>query len=735
MRAFLIIAFFSFSGLYGVAQSDEEKSLLEKLDNTTSDSLKADIYIDLYNAVFKTDLVKSQEYAKKVLEFGIKAGSLMLIQKGYIGLARCERKKRNYSAVYPIDLQSIEYAKKINNKKNLFSAYLLLSTDYLDDDKPAKALQCLTTCKQLEDSIDDPSYSANLSRLFGATLYKLNQNKRAIPYYHLALKIYQEQKDEKMIAEVKYLTALSFLAMKQPDSVIRLLYDALEIYKKRNSIGRQAECYGFLGQCYIMNGNIDKGIETYLKIIELFKASQDRIQEGLSYVDLARCYLIKKDQASAQKYGKLAEDILREMKYDHGIILVQTFWGQYCSETGEFNRAENYFREADSMASANQLPELKTDNEKYWAQYRYKAKNNKGADSLIYSYAKQLIDTKEASAINKDLALLIKKNPKLDSGTVKILKLLYSPGGAEFLQRKLGKTSLTDISKIDSVLSLNPYSLASYAYDSAVTVSDNKQLIEWETKFKTRLISDSLKIEKQNAIIAKKDIRQRNFVLAAALTGLLLLSAGLWLQYRNRKRAERDKAKIELLQNEIHHRVKNNLGVIRRLIDVAAKSGNDKISLQSLQNRVTAVELLHKRLYNDKMAGNISLQEYLGELTSAIQNTFETDKKIDIAINAPVAISSKVAEKIGLITNELVTNSYKYAFDNTDSGSIMIEASADSTSQYKIKISDNGKGMPHLPKSSYGLKLIKGLSNELGGHFTFANNNGAQFTLQFTDNG
>lgn len=725
---FLLI-FFLFN-FYCIAQTDSEASLLDKLKNIASDTLKAEVYIDLHNAVFKTDLNKSQEYAKKVLELGKRGGSLRLIQKGYIGLARCERKRRNYEAVFPFDMQSIFNAEQLNNNQNLFSACLLLVRDYLDNDKPSNALPWLNKCKQLILDIENPSYTANFYQTFGYYHYKLNQNKKAIDYYRQSLKIYQSQNDEKMIAELKYVTALSFFAMREPDSVISVLYEALPIYKKRNSIGRQADCYDYLGQCYIMNGNIDKGIKSYLNVIELFELSQDKIQEGLSYIDLARCYLLKKDSVAAEQYGKQAESLMQDMKYEQGIIATKTFWGQYYSEKGESERAETYFREADKMSVLNQLPELKIENDKYWAKHRYKTKNNKGADSLMFSYAKQLVTTHEPSTVNKELAILLKKNPGLDTGTVRILKTLYSPGGAEFLQRSLGKKGLSDISKIENVLNLNPYSLASTAYDSAIIISDNKQMIEQETKYKTRIIADSLKIEKQNIDIAKKDIKQRNIILLAFFSGLLLLTTGMLLQYKNRKRAERDKEKIELLQKEIHHRVKNNLGVIQRLVDVAGKNAVDDVPLSALKTRIKSIELLHTHLYShEAKPGNISLQAYLEDLCLAIAATFKTEKDIKINVNASQEINSDTAEKLGLIINELVTNSYKYAFNEKNAGVINITAQKDEKN-IQIAVEDNGIGFEtEKNKSKYGMKLIKGLSHELNGKYFFSNNGGTHFQL------
>ncbi len=732
MKVYLFIVAFFLLTFYSKAQTETEQTLLEKLAGVDSDSLRADTYIDLHNITFISDLNKSREYANDILQIGLKTGSLKFIQKGYGSLARCARKRRDYDVVLPYDLQALFYAKKVIDPDNLFLLYRQTAADYLDVVKLTQALPYLDTCQQMLSSLNNPSYEAKLNQLYGWYYANMNQSKKAIPYYKRALQTFQAINDEKMIPEVEYTLGNCFLTIREPDSASNYLYQALEKYKKRGSMGRQADCYGFLGQCYVLNGNTDKGIELYRNAVELEKQSFDSASQSLSLIDLGRCYLIKKDTTTALSYAHQSETILNKLNFTYGNVVLNTFWGQFYSDVKHFDKAESYFKKANAMAIENKLSDLKIDNEKYWAQLRYKEKKTAAADSLVYSYIRQLLLNREPATINKELNTLLKRNPNLDSATAANIRLLYTPGGADILRKKSGIQSLSSISNMDSILNLNPYSLASASFDSSIMASDDKQLLELETKYKTKLISDSLKIEKQNTEVANAEVQRRNTILIGASVCLLLLAAGFFLQYKNRKRAERDTAKIEMLQNEIHHRVKNNLGVINRLIEVAGKGGANNISLQSLQTRVTAIELLHKRLYNDKVTGNISLQEYLLELTAAIQTMFETDKKIDIHVNAPVEVSSKTAEKIGLIINELVTNSYKYAFDE-QGGNINIEANATEAHEYKLTVADNGKGFTTAKKKSYGMKLIAGLSHELGGNFAFSNNNGTEFVLQFAD--
>ncbi len=106
------------------------------------------------------------------------------------------------------------------------------------------------------------------------------------------------------------------------------------------------------------------------------------------------------------------------------------------------------------------------------------------------------------------------------------------------------------------------------------------------------------------------------------------------------------------MQGEINHRITNNLAIVKRFAEIADKADKKNLPLASLQSRIDAIELLHKNLYQSGKAGVIPLQQYLNGLAEAIQATFvDSDKQINIIIDAPLTIDMQTAEKLGLIIN------------------------------------------------------------------------------------
>ncbi|RYY15918.1 MAG: sensor histidine kinase, partial [Chitinophagaceae bacterium] len=364
--------------------------------------------------------------------------------------------------------------------------------------------------------------------------------------------------------------------------------------------------------------------------------------------------------------------------------------------------------------------------------HRYKTKNSDSGDSLMLSYAAGINSSGAVNTAKRELEELIRKNPDLDKNTIAVVRLMFTERGPELLKTLKGNRSLAEIGDIQKYFAINPLSLSDSISDRAVTAKDNSKLLELETKYNTRIKDDSLLLQKQNLLIEKANSRRKDAWFAGAVAVMIFLGAGFYMQYRFRKKADQDRATIELLQGEIHHRLTNNLAIIRRLVDVAGRNGSDKISLQSLQTRVSAIELLHKHLYSEKTTGTVYLQEYLNELAGSVQTTFAAEKNIDITVDAPVSVTSRIAEKIGLIVNEVITNSIKYAFPVDGKGKIKINGRGTGRN-YELKIADNGTGIPRDRPVNFGLKMIAGLSKEIDGQFNFHNDNGTVFTLLFTD--
>jgi two-component sensor histidine kinase len=303
--------------------------------------------------------------------------------------------------------------------------------------------------------------------------------------------------------------------------------------------------------------------------------------------------------------------------------------------------------------------------------------------------------------------------------------------------------------------------------DSALSVSKAKEFDEIQTAYKTEQKDSLIKLKEQNIelltgqdLLQKSKLQQgailRNISLAAA--GLSLMIIGLLynrfrLKKRTNKELEIKQAEIgqqnvtlrrvvdekEWLLKEIHHRVKNNLQIVMSLLNSQSAyidNGPALTAIHDSQHRVHAMSLIHQKLYNTENLSSIDMSLYIRELASYLAESFNTDQRIrfEIVIK-PLEMDVSQAVPLGLILNEAITNSIKYAFPNDRVGVIRISLSNTSGNQYLLEISDNGTGIPSQLKNkkagSLGMSLMAGLSEDLDGSFSIENNNGTVIKILF----
>jgi two-component sensor histidine kinase/HAMP domain-containing protein len=202
----------------------------------------------------------------------------------------------------------------------------------------------------------------------------------------------------------------------------------------------------------------------------------------------------------------------------------------------------------------------------------------------------------------------------------------------------------------------------------------------------------------------------------------------------------------EVLLKEIHHRVKNNLQVISSLLYLNSKKITDQNALymfKESQNRVKSIALVHERLYQSKDLGRIDFKDYVQRLITDLFRSYAVNQsiiKLAISINN-VFISIDTAVPCGLIINELVSNSLKYAFPNYEEenkeGLIKIDFNQNGNKELILAVSDNGIGIPEnieeKKKNSLGLQLIETLVAQLEGTLEIDLSSGAAFTIKFKD--
>jgi PAS domain S-box-containing protein len=205
---------------------------------------------------------------------------------------------------------------------------------------------------------------------------------------------------------------------------------------------------------------------------------------------------------------------------------------------------------------------------------------------------------------------------------------------------------------------------------------------------------------------------------------------------------QRSLAEKEVLLREIHHRVKNNMQVISSLLNLQAHAVEDARlakMFQETQSRVRAMALIHQILYESGKLVQIDLGEYVTKLATSLVRMYETEPgMINLRVGAEdVTLGVDDIVPCGLVINELLSNSLKYAFPSGRPGEIKIEASRVGNEKIVLVVSDDGVGIPAEINISnadtMGLRLVTGLvETQLGGHVKLDRNNGTSFTITFT---
>jgi two-component sensor histidine kinase len=230
-----------------------------------------------------------------------------------------------------------------------------------------------------------------------------------------------------------------------------------------------------------------------------------------------------------------------------------------------------------------------------------------------------------------------------------------------------------------------------------------------------------------------------------------------------RKKIEETMRKQEEARiKEIHHRIKNNLQVISSLLDLQAEKFDDKNVLEAFkesQNHVASMALIHEELYESKDMVTLDFANYIQRLATDLLNSYTAKDQINLKLNLEqIYLGMDTAIPLGIVVNEMVSNSLKYVFKPGQKAEIIIslyknencdgvhENSADSQEnrstnenyfQYTLIVADNGPGIPKEidieNTDSLGLQIITVLVDQIEGHLELKRDAGTEFRISFNN--
>lgn len=299
--------------------------------------------------------------------------------------------------------------------------------------------------------------------------------------------------------------------------------------------------------------------------------------------------------------------------------------------------------------------------------------------------------------------------------------------------------------------------------DSLYNVSKNREIEELKIQYETLKKEDNIKTLEMQSKLQQSKLHRSRLLINLSIGSILLLVVIIGLLYNSYKVKQKNNKELMIKENEIsqqniklqhlledkewlikeiHHRVKNNLQTVISLLNSQSAYIDDDLALSTIKNsqhRIHAMSLIHQKLYMSENISTINMPIYINELVEYLKDSFNLKQNIRFKINIDeIELDVSQAIPLGLIINEAITNSIKYAFPDNSQGIISISLITKDTDHYLLTIADNGTGIMLDPdkktKNSFGMSLIRGLSDDLDGKFSIENSNGTLLQLSFEKN-
>jgi two-component sensor histidine kinase len=297
--------------------------------------------------------------------------------------------------------------------------------------------------------------------------------------------------------------------------------------------------------------------------------------------------------------------------------------------------------------------------------------------------------------------------------------------------------------------------------DSVFNETKSRQISQLEIIYETEKKEENITLLKKESALQQNMLAQASRIqnityisIALLLTIIGLLIYGYRLIQKNNKnmaaRQEEIKNKnISLgrlltekdwLVKEIHHRVKNNLHMIVGLLESQSeflKGDEAKVALVESQYRIQSMSMIHEKLYQTENLTSIEISPYIHELVRYLQDSVDPGTHIAFYLDIePLEMNISHAIPLGLILNEAITNSIKYAFPGSGHGEITVSLEQYAPNDFTLTIADNGIGLgPDFNKNrsgSLGLTLIRGLCDDIGGRLNIGGDGGTVISIDFS---
>ena len=621
---------------------------------------------------------------------------------------------------------------------------------YKQDSRAEVALGYLDSAMTYANALNSAAVIAEIEEYYGG-YYGYYNKEKSVYYYQRAKEKFISLDDTVHISRCFQNLGNRYFQLGELDSAKWHYKKAIILKEAIRDTNGIAYGYNGLGLVEKQKGNYSVAIDYYLKAVKLIKGERPK---GVILMNIGLLYKIIENKEAELEYLELALDHLQDeaAAWDRQKCLSNI--GEYYLRDNQYDLADSYMVKAIGIATElKDTISIGIGNNNLGAMHYDRGAYKKAISAfegvVAISHGKEYMKTNLAFA-KEHLGLISIKSKKCRQGIILIKESIQLFEETSRLRMK--EQALMDLA--DSYAECGDFQLAFDAhkdyfefYDTLRTESKQKNVEEIHAKYKKEIKeAENASLKKENDL-QLSTIQNQRLSLAAGLGGFCLLgyiSFTFFQRGKERKKhieiLSEKNTSIQLLHQELDHRVKNNMTLVANLMKMQIgklKSAEAKQALIESEGRLGVISLVHQKLSIEKESKQISLKEYITQLSVNLINTFPVLHQIpEINLNLKdIKIRNDKAVWIGLIINELITNSLKYAFEDHNNPVITIQMGMNEEGKLKLHYRDNGnmkfKFDQFNKTRSLGLDLMKTLTQQLKGSIAFEYEKGASFQFLF----
>jgi two-component sensor histidine kinase len=603
----------------------------------------------------------------------------------------------------PADLKASLQYHEANGNKDSVSHYLLnLGYFYFQHESFDTAKLYYRRALRLNHDLkNNQRLAENLNNL-GVLYFKTDFLDSSIYYYNRALKEYREQKDTLNAAYIEVNLGMIYTEKGLYQKSLQFLLNATSKLEKYEATANLASCYNTIGNLYSKIGELKLSLAFHYRSLQVKQKIRSIKGMAASYNNIGNVYLLLKQNDSALHNFQKSLEIKRSLNDKSGEGTSLNNVGEVMLKLEKLDDAENLFKQALGirLSTNDKVGQVIT-------------RNNL---ARVYVLNGNLPAAERELKQSESIATSI--------GVLEPLKTNYEIQVSLYKEKK------------DLNMALDYSQKLLVIKDSLLNQEKTQSLAEMQTRYESVKKEDRITLLEREGMlqaveIDRKQIWIRSLLLATVLTFIIGV-----LIYYNLRMVRKNKIHIETLLKELHHRVKNNLQILSSLLSLQSQQLTDDTALKAVkssESRINAMALIHRKLYTVDQNRTIDIKEYITELIQYLVYSYgyhEKNFKLDLAIKE-INIDVDKAIPLGLILNELISNSFKHAYENQPHPKLIVNLAYPDVHELNIEISDNGGGIKVLDekKKTFGMKIVATLIKELKGSLDIKSGNGTTYVL------